>query len=113
MQVSLARVQPPAIADALTARRRYLLEALELLMRYGTLRVQGLAFGLFPNRSLPAELAAAQRVVANAVERGFVVSADDAASRFRYYALTAAGARLLRDEGDVSGAASRHLLSFT
>jgi len=99
------------LVDALTARHRYLMEALELLMRYGTLRVQGLAFGLFPNRSQPAALAAAQRVVANAVERGFVVGADDPASRFRYYALTAAGARFLRDEGDVSDAASTtHLL---
>ncbi|WP_141100624.1 hypothetical protein [Roseateles aquatilis] len=93
------------IVDALLARRHYLLEALELLMRYGTLRVQGLAFGLFPNRSQPAALAAAQRVVANAVHRGFMVSADDAASRFRYYALSAAGARFIRDEGGTDTAA--------
>jgi hypothetical protein len=99
------------IVDALHARRHYLLEALELLMRYGTLRVHGLAFGLFPNRSQPAALAAAQRVVANAVGRGFIVSADDRDSRFRYYALTAAGARFIRDEGGAEGAASTiHLL---
>lgn len=99
------------IVDALHARRHYLLEALELLMRYGTLRVHGLAFGLFPNRSQPAALAAAQRVVANAVGRGFVVSADDRDSRFRYYALTAAGAKFVRDEGGAEDAASTvHLL---
>jgi hypothetical protein len=93
------------IVDALHARRHYLLEALELLMRYGTLRVQGLAFGLFPNRSQSAALAAAQRVVANAVGRGFISSADDPANRFRYYALTAAGARFIRAEGGTQEAA--------
>lgn len=99
------------IVDALHARRHYLLEALELLARYGTLRVHALAFGLFPSRSQPAALAAAQRVVANAVERGFIVSADDPASRFRYYALAAAGARFIRDEGGFDGTApTTHLL---
>lgn len=99
------------IVDALRARRHYLLEALELLMRYGTLRVHGLAFGLFPNRSQPAALAAAHRVVANAVSRGFMLSADEPTSRFRYYALTAAGARFVRSEGGTDAATpTTHLL---
>lgn len=99
------------IVDALHARRHYLLEGLELLMRYGTLRVHGLAFGLFPNRSQPAALAAAQRVVANAVKRGFIGSADERESRFRYYALTAAGAKFIRNEGGAEMAAPTvHLL---
>lgn len=98
------------IVDALHARRHYLLEALELLMRYGTLRVHGLAFGLFPNRTQSAAQAAAQRVVANAVERGFMANADDPASRFRYYALTAAGARFVRNEGGpVDASPTTHL----
>jgi len=99
------------IVDALHARQHYLLEALELLMRYGTLRVQGLAFGLFPNRSQPAAVAAAQRVVANAVEHGLMARADDPVHRFRYYALTSAGARFVREQGGVSDAQpTTHLL---
>jgi hypothetical protein len=99
------------IVDALHARRHYLLEALELMMRYGTLRAQGLAYGLFPNRSQPAALAAAQRVIANAVGRGFMASVADPASQFRYYALTAAGARFVREQGGPQDAASTvHLL---
>jgi len=99
------------IADALLARRHYLLEALELLMRYGTLRVQSLAFGLFPNRSQPAAIAAAHRVVANAVAHSLIASADYPAHSFRYYALTAAGARVVREQGGINDAEpTTHLL---
>jgi hypothetical protein len=85
--------------DAVEVQEHYLNEALSLLLRAGTLRVHGFAFALFPARSKAAALAAAQRVVANATKVGFIRSEDEVKTRHRYYALTAAGARHLRQGG--------------
>jgi hypothetical protein len=86
-------------ADAVEVQEHYLNEALNLLLRAGTLRVHGFAFALFPARSKAAALAAAQRVVANATKLGFMKPEDEVKTRHRYYALTAAGARHLRQGG--------------
>lgn len=97
--------------NGITVQEHYLREALALLMRYGTLRLYSLAFGLFPLRAPSAALAAAQRVMANAVKCGYVAFADEPKSRRRYYALSAAGARHLREETDeIWAEATTHLL---
>jgi hypothetical protein len=99
------------LVDALDARQHYLTEALKLLMRYGTLKMHGLAYGLYPNRTMKAAMAAAHRVASHALKLGFIRSADDPGTRFRYYALTAAGARFLREHGGPDDAESTtHLL---
>lgn len=87
-------------ANGVRVQQHYMGEALTLLMRHGTLRMHSVAFGMFPNRTPSAALAAAQRVVANAVGAGYVVHADEPKSRFRYYALSSSGARYLRRETD-------------
>lgn len=97
--------------NGITVQEHYLREALALLMRYGTLRLHSLAFGLFPLRAPSAALAAAQRVMANAVKCGYVAFSDEPKSRRRYYALSASGARHLREETDeIWAEATTHLL---
>jgi hypothetical protein len=85
--------------NGIEVQEHFLQEFLELLDRYGTLRTHSVAFGLFPGRPKSAATAAAQRVIANAKKIGFIDFKDDPKTRFRYYALTRAGARHLRDEG--------------
>lgn len=75
----------------------YLNEALKLVQKYGIVRAHTLAFGLFPNRTQKAATAAAQRVLANATEAGYLRAKDDAKTRRRYYALTISGARYLNE----------------
>ena len=98
-------------ANGVNVQEHYLREALTLLMRYGTLRMHSMAFALFPNRAQSAARAATQRVMANAVATGYAVYADEAKSRYRYYALSSSGARYLRDEtGEIWAEPTTHLL---
>lgn len=87
-------------ANGVRVQEHYLREALTMLMRYGTLRMHSIAFAMFPNRMPSAALAAAQRVVANAVKLGYAAYANEPKSRYRYYALSALGARYLRNATD-------------
>lgn len=80
-------------------QEHYLREALAMLMRYGTLRISGLAFSLFPNRSQKAARAAAHLVASNACKLEFVDFEVEKKSQYRYYALTAKGAAYLRTLG--------------
>lgn len=83
-----------------TVRDDYLLRALALLSRHAHLRIFGLAFGMFSDRTRPAAFGAATRVIANAVKQQLVAAFTDPITRHRFYALAPAGARLLR-EADV------------
>lgn len=78
-------------------REFYLNEALKMVQKYGIVRAHTLAFGLFPNRTQKAATAAAQRVLANATEAGYLRAKDSAKTRRRYYALTISGARYLNE----------------
>ncbi|WP_395008194.1 hypothetical protein [Undibacterium sp.] len=78
-------------------REFYLREALKLVQKYGIVRAHTLAFGLFPNRTQKAATSAAQRVLANATEAGYLRAKDDVKTRRRYYALTISGARYLNE----------------
>jgi len=77
-------------------RDSYLLRALALLSRHGHLRTFGLAFGLFPDRTRPAAVGAATRVIANGLAGGLLAAFDDPITRHRFYALTGPGARYLK-----------------
>lgn len=78
-------------------RDYYLTEALKLVQKYGVVRVHTLAFGLFSNRAKKAATGAAQRVLANGVNEGYLRAKDDPKTRRRYYALTVKGARMLSE----------------
>jgi len=78
-------------------REFYLTEALKLVQKYGVVRAHTLAFGLFPNRIQKAATAAAQRVLANATEAGYLRAKADVKTRRMYYALTISGARYLNE----------------
>ena len=76
-------------------QREYLIRALELLHRYKVLRAYTLSYAMFPQRAQSAALAAVQRVIANAVEQGYIDYYQEPGAR-RYYALTRRGAFYLR-----------------
>lgn len=68
-----------------------------LLSRHGHLRIFGIAFGLFSDRTRPAAFGAATRVIANGLKKKLVACFTDPTTRHRFYALTRAGARYLED----------------
>lgn len=85
------------VQDGNAVQAHYLVEMLTLLMRYGTLRTHGIAFGMFPNRTKEAAIAATRRVVANAKKKGYIEEGTAPTRQHRYYALSKAGAAYLRD----------------
>ncbi|MFC0351319.1 hypothetical protein [Undibacterium danionis] len=91
-------------------REFYLVEALKLVQRYGVVRAHTLAFGLFPNRTQKAATAAAQRVLGNATEAGYLRAKDDFKTRRRYYALSVGGARYLNEVAPECPAKGRQTL---
>lgn len=80
----------------LEVQHNYLVAFLRLLCRYQVLRMHTIAYGLFPLRTQSAALAAAQRVVSNAVKRKYVASVTWTNGR-RYFALTGRGARFINE----------------
>lgn len=87
------------VENGVAVQEHYLREGLLMLLRYGTLRVSGLAFALFPNRSQKAARAAAHLVVSNGVKIGFIDFEVEKKSQFRYYCLSLKGAAYLRELG--------------
>lgn len=77
-------------------QHNYLVAFLRLLARFEVLRMHTIAYGLFPSRTQSAALAAAQRVVSNAVKQRYVESVVWTNAR-RYYALTGKGARFVNE----------------
>lgn len=76
------------------AKSVYVTACLGLLGTYKCLNLHAISFGLFPGRTRTAALAAAHRVVNNAVEARYVEYVDWRAEG-RYYALTKKGAQHL------------------
>lgn len=78
-------------------QHHYLVAFLRLLARYEALRMHTIAYALFPLRTQTAAMAAAQRVVSNAVKLKYVDWRPwKGTIRYtRYYALTPKGARFV------------------
>lgn len=72
----------------------YLIKCLSLMHDFGALRVPVVGFAMFPGRAPSAALAAAHRVVTNALQLEYIEYVIAPDSR-RYYALTLRGARML------------------
>lgn len=98
-------------------QHNYLVAFLRLLARYEALRMHTIAYALFPRRTQTAALAAAQRIVSNAVKLKYVDWAPwKGTVRYtRYYALTPKGARFVNaldpDFGARSTVSSLRLLN--
>jgi hypothetical protein len=87
------------IASGHLVQHAYLIQCLKLVHEFGALRVLTIAYAIFPGRAQTAASAAAQRVVSNALKRGYLAYSIEPDSR-RYYALTLRGARVLHSSDD-------------
>lgn len=89
-------------------QHHYLVAFLRLLARYEALRMHTIAYALFPLRTQTAAMAAAQRVVSNAVKLKYVDWRPwKGTIRYtRYYALTPRGARFVNEIDPDFGARS-------
>lgn len=84
--------------DGVAVRDANHLTLLRLLHRHGVLRCHDVALGLFPARSKAAATAAALRTLGSGVSAGTVAMRRCSKTRYVYYALSEAGARVLRLE---------------
>lgn len=84
--------------DGNVARHHYLVRALRHIAVVKTARAHSVAFKLYPARQRKAAFAAAQRVLAHGVARGYLAYQEHPTTQRRYYALTRAGALWLHEQ---------------
>lgn len=92
--IEAERVRTLAV-DATRAQDAYILAALKLLARHGTLRAHTLGKAMFSSRSDVAAHAAAKRTLAAAMKQGLVDAKRRTGTQHVFYALTKRGADTL------------------
>lgn len=111
------RVKPERMralkVDGNVARHHYLVRALRHIAEVKTARAHSLAFKLFPARGRCAAFAAAERVLAHGVARGFLAYQEHPATQRRYYALTKPGAAWLQEQQPELGPVEKSIEHLT